>query len=101
MVDAPFLAAMRPGALLINTARGPVVDEQALLAALDSGRLGGAALDVFQVEPYRGPLAGHERVVLTAHMGSCSDAGRRDMELGAARAVAAFLAGAPVPGRVV
>lgn len=101
LVDADFLAALRPGALLLNTARGPVVDEDALLAALRSGHLGGAALDVFEQEPYRGPLVAEERVILTAHMGSCSDRGRRAMELGAARAVAAFLSGEAVPGRVV
>lgn len=101
LLDARALGLMRPGALLVNTARGEVVDEGALLAALEGGRLGGAALDVFQVEPYRGPLAGREDVLLTCHMGSCSDVGRRAMELGAARAVAAFLRGEPVPERVV
>jgi len=101
LLDAAALAAMRPGALLVNTARGEVVDEPALLSALDSGRLGGAALDVYAEEPYRGPLAARPDVLLTAHMGSCSDAGRRAMELGAARAVAAYLAGEPIPGGLV
>jgi D-3-phosphoglycerate dehydrogenase / 2-oxoglutarate reductase len=101
LIDAAALGRMRPGSLLINTARGEVVDEAALLAALEEGRLGGAALDVFCEEPYRGPLAGRDDVFLTCHMGSCSDQGRLDMELGAARAVAAFLEGAPIPGRLV
>jgi D-3-phosphoglycerate dehydrogenase len=100
LVTEPFLAAMKPGALLINTARGPVVDEAALLAALQSEQLGGAAIDVFNTEPYTGPLAACENVILTAHMGSCSDEGRKAMELGAARAVAAFLDGDPIPGLI-
>ena len=101
LLDARRLALLPPGALLVNTARGEVVDEQALLVALEAGRLGGAALDVFHEEPYRGPLAAREDVLLTCHMGSCSDEGRKAMELGAARAVAAFLRGEPVPDRVV
>ena len=101
LFDAAWLGAMRQGALLINTARGEVVDEAALLEALDAGRLGGAALDVFQHEPYRGPLAGRDDVLLTCHMGSCADEGRKAMELGAARAVAAWLDGSSVPARVV
>lgn len=100
-VDAAFLAQMRPGALLINAARGQIVDEAALLAALKSGHLGGAALDVYQVEPYTGPLAAREDVILTAHMGSCADAGRREMEYGAARAIVAYLEGRDPSGRVV
>lgn len=100
-LDARRLGRMRPGALLVNTARGEVLDEQALLAGLESGRPAGAALDVFHEEPYRGPLAAREDVLLTCHMGSCSDVGRRAMELGAAQAVAAFLRGEPLPERVV
>lgn len=100
-VDAAFLARMRPGALLLNAARGQIVDEAALLAALESGHLGGAALDVYQVEPYTGPIASREDVILTAHMGSCSDAGRREMEYGAARAIVAYLEGREPLGRVV
>ena len=101
LVGPDLLAAMRPGALLINTARGPIVDEQALVAALDSGPLAGAAIDVYREEPYTGPLASRDDVILTAHMGSCSAEGRLDMELGAARAVEAFLTGQPLPDQVV
>ena len=101
LVDAAFLARMRPGAVLLNTARGPVVDEAALLEALEAGHLGGAALDVFADEPYQGPLAQREDVILTCHMGSCSHQGRRDMELGAARAVVDWLEGRAPRDRVV
>jgi D-3-phosphoglycerate dehydrogenase len=99
ILGAREFACLRDGALLLNTSRGEILDEEALDAALP--RLGGAALDVFCEEPYSGPLRRHENVVLTAHMGSCSREGRLAMELGAAKAVAAFLAGEPVPDRVV
>lgn len=69
MIDTPQFDAMKPGAILINCARGPVVAEPALLAALESGRLGGAGLDVFEIEPVVGPspFAGFRNVVLTPH----------------------------------
>lgn len=101
LIDAAALARLRPGALLVNTSRGEVLDEAALLAALEAGHLAGAALDVFCEEPYQGPLAARDDVLLTCHMGSCSDEGRRAMELGAARAVVAWMRGEPVPERVV
>lgn len=100
LVGAPALARLRPGALLVNTSRGEVLDEPALLAALQAGHLGGAALDVFCEEPYTGPLAARDDVLLTCHMGSCSDEGRRAMELGAARAVVAWWRGEVLPGLV-
>jgi len=70
LVDAPRLAAMKRGAILINTARGGVVDESALAAALRSGHLGGAALDVFEAEPLPAgsPLAGAPRLILSPHI---------------------------------
>lgn len=69
MIDESALSAMKPGAMLVNCARGPVVSEPALLNALESGHLGGAALDVFEVEPVAGPspFAGFRNVVLTPH----------------------------------
>lgn len=85
LIGRQQLMLMRPGAFLVNTARGGLVDEAALLEALQSGRLAGAACDVFEKEPYRGPLAELPQVLLTAHMGSYAKEARALMEQEAAR----------------
>ncbi len=75
LVDAAVLGAMRPDAFLINLARGGVVDEAALLEALDDGQIAGAGLDVFATEPLpaQSPLWRHPKVLLTPHVGGMSD----------------------------
>lgn len=87
------LEQMRAGAFLINTSRGPVVDESALVYALDSGHLAGAALDVFEHEPYEGPLAEMDQTLLTAHMAASARKSRYLMELDAAEDCLRVLAG--------
>jgi len=80
MIGPRELRLMRRDAFLINAARGGIIDETALLDVLRVGHLGGAALDVFEGEPYVGPLRELDNVLLTAHMGSCSLDCRAQME---------------------
>lgn len=80
LINTRTIGLMKPGALLVNTSRGGLIDEDALHAALVGGRLGGAALDVFAEEPYRGPLASLDGVLLTAHAASHTAEARRRME---------------------
>jgi phosphoglycerate dehydrogenase-like enzyme len=79
LISPPTLRSMRRGAYLVNCARGSVVDQDALLSALDSGQLAGAALDVTEPEPLpaRHPLLRHPHVIITPHVASSTVAGRR------------------------
>jgi glyoxylate reductase len=101
LVDHERLAAMKPTAVLVNTSRGPVVDEEALAVALEEGRIFAAGLDVFEHEPAVHPrLLAAPRVVLTPHIGSASIATRTKMARMAAQGVQAVLAG-EVPHNLV
>ncbi len=97
LLNASALAKMKPGALLINTARGPLVDENALIAALDSGRLGGAALDVLESEPppKDSPLIGRPNVVLTPHTAFYSVEALEELQTKCATDIARVLSGQP------
>jgi D-3-phosphoglycerate dehydrogenase len=96
LITARELKLMKPGALLINTSRGGIVDEQALADALQGNRLAGAAVDVFQQEPYSGPLASIENCLLTCHMGSMSKDCRMRMEMEATEEALRFIKGEPL-----
>jgi len=94
LIDARRLALMKPTAVLVNTARGPVVDEEALAAALESGSLFAAGIDVYEQEPNVHPrLLAAPRTVLLPHIGSASSATRLAMAKLATSAVAEVLAG--------
>ncbi|NNJ24776.1 C-terminal binding protein [Alienimonas chondri] len=99
MVDADFLARMKPGAVLLNVARGGLIDPDAVLAALESGRLSAVGLDVFEPEPPGAcladwhPLAMHPRAFVTPHTGFLSRESLMELRTRAARQVADALAG--------
>jgi glyoxylate reductase len=102
LLSAPQIAAMKRGAILVNTARGGIVDEVALAAALASGHLGGAALDVYDQEPLApdSPLLDAPGLVLAPHIGSASAATRTRMAALAVANLEAGLAGLPLPSAV-
>lgn len=94
LIGEAELSTMKPTAILINTARGPVVDESALVRALDAGQITAAGLDVFENEPAVHPdLVGRDDVVLLPHIGSATHRCRRRMAELAARNVVAVLSG--------
>lgn len=90
-INAEKLARMKESAILVNTARGGLVDEAAVCQALQSGALSGAAFDVFEEEPYKGPLRDLDNVVLTAHVGSYAKEARERQEAQAAENLLAGL----------
>ena len=109
-LDRARLALIRPGALLINPARGSLVDEAAVADALETGRLGGYAADVFAFEDWARAdrpmtieprlLARRGKTLLTPHLGSAVDASRRLIAEAAIGSAVAFLKGEPLPGRI-
>jgi glyoxylate reductase len=101
LIGAPEFALMRRTAILINTARGPIVDESALVTALQEGTIAGAGLDVFEDEPKLHPhLASLPQVALLPHLGSATLATRVEMGMICLKNIEAILAGRPAPNRV-
>jgi D-3-phosphoglycerate dehydrogenase / 2-oxoglutarate reductase len=95
LFNAEVFAKMKRGALLVNTARGPLVDEKALVEALDKGQLGGAALDVVEVEPLAkdSPLLGRDNLILSPHTAFYSVEALEELQTKAASDVALVLSG--------
>jgi D-3-phosphoglycerate dehydrogenase len=99
-IDADAIAKMKDGARLINAARGELVDEAALVDALESGKLAGAAIDVYPEEPYTGPLLRAPRVVVTPHLAASTDEAQDRAGVIVAEQVAAALEGGLVTNAV-
>ena len=101
LLGADFFAAMQPHAILVNIARGDVIDEAALIAALQKGQLAGAGLDVYEFEPkVPQALTEMENVTLLPHLGTAALNVRTDMGMMVLDNVAAFVAGRPLPNPV-
>ena len=100
MIRREQLMMMKPDALLINTSRGGIVNETDLHEVMSLGHLGGAAIDVFQEEPYSGPLKDIDRCLLTCHMGSMSVDCRSRMEVEATEEAVRYLRGLPLESSV-
>src|SRR5204863_9553031 len=95
LMNADAFGKMKKGAFIVNTARGPLIDEPALIAALDSGHLGGAALDVVTTEPLAkdSPLLGRPNVILTPHTAFYSVEALQELQTKCASDVARVLSG--------
>ncbi len=96
MISRDHLEMMKPDAVLINTSRGGIINEQNLYEVMMAGHLAGAAIDVFEQEPYQGGLRSIERCLLTAHMGSMSVDCRTRMEIEATEEAVRFYQGKPL-----
>jgi D-3-phosphoglycerate dehydrogenase len=100
MIRKDHLLSMKSDAIIINTSRGGIINESDLYEVMQSGHLSGAAIDVFDDEPYSGALNEIERCLLTAHMGSMSIDCRTRMEIEATEEVIRFLTNQPLKGVV-
>lgn len=102
ILDRTLIAALKPGAVVINSARGDLIDDDALIDALEDGRVGAVGLDVFTGEPAFNPRwRGAPRTVLLPHIGSATHETRMAMGMRVIANIDAFLAGAALPDRVV
>jgi D-3-phosphoglycerate dehydrogenase len=99
LIDGVALATLPPGAIVINTARGGIIDEATLLAALENGHIAGAALDVFEQEPptVDHPLRNHPRVLATPHVAGVTPRAFEAMGVMAAECIVAALTGGEIP----
>jgi D-3-phosphoglycerate dehydrogenase len=100
MIRREQLLMMKPDAMIINTSRGGIINEHDLADVLNTGHLSGAAIDVFDQEPYLGGLSQIDRCLLTSHMGSMSVDCRTRMEIEATEEAVRFLLGQPLQGLV-
>jgi D-3-phosphoglycerate dehydrogenase len=100
MIRREQLLQMKRDAVIVNTSRGGIINERDLAEVLQSGHLAGAAIDVFEHEPYTGALANVERCLLTTHMGSMSVDCRTRMEIEATEEAVRFLTGKPLQSSV-
>jgi D-3-phosphoglycerate dehydrogenase / 2-oxoglutarate reductase len=100
MITKDNLLCMKKDAMIINTARGGIINEQDLYEVMRDGHLSGAAIDVFDFEPYKGRLREIQRCILTAHMGSMSVDCRTRMEIEATEEAVRFLTNQPLQGLV-
>ena len=98
LIGAPELALMKPHAILVNTSRGPIIKQDDLLAALKAGKIGGAGLDVHDIEPLPAdhPIRTAPRTVITPHLGYVSDTSFGAFYGGTAEDIAAYLDGKPI-----
>ena len=97
MIGAREIALMKPEAIIVNVARGPIIDEAALVSALNAGHISGAALDVFEIEPLPAdsPITQCEQVVLTPHIADMTPEGLDLLNQGVVENTLAYLSGKP------
>ena len=100
MITKEELLTMKKDAILINTSRGGVINESDLFDVMNQGHLAGVAIDVFNSEPYSGPLIEIERCILTPHIGSLAEDCRVQMEIEATEEVVRFINGDTLRGEV-